>query len=116
MFRIKRQVTNLKGENPKEEMVYGLTSLSNATAAEILSYNRGHWSIENELHWVRDVTFDEDRCRIRKGNGAQVMASFRNLAIGLLRRAGYRNQIAKGLRQCSWSLKQTFRLIGVEMK
>jgi hypothetical protein len=49
----------------------------------------------------RDVTFDEDRCRIRKGAGAKVMASLRNLAISLLRIAGAR-YIAPALRACSW--------------
>ena len=117
VFRIKRQVTNLNGENLREEIAYGLTSLTEAKASkeDLLSYNRGHWSIENELHWVRDVTFDEDRSRIRAGHGPQVMASLRNLSIGLLRRAGYRHQIAKGLRHCSWNLKRTFRLMGLEL-
>lgn len=116
VFRIQRKVTDLNGENPREEIAYGLTSLTEDQAgpADILSYNRGHWSIENELHWVRDVTFDEDRSRIRTGHGPQVMASLRNLSIGLLRRAGYRHQIAKGLRHCSWDVKKTFRLIGLE--
>lgn len=117
VFRIKRQVTDLTGKNPKEETVYGLTSLtkSQASPTDILAYNRGHWSIENELHWVRDVTFDEDRSRIRAKNGPHIMASLRNLSIGLLRRAGYRHQIAKGLRHCSWDVKKTLRLIGLEI-
>lgn len=51
----------------------------------MLALNRGHWHIENRLHWVRDVTFDEDRCQVRKGHGPQVLASFRNFIIGLLR-------------------------------
>ena len=115
VFRIKREVTNLEGKNPREEIAYGLTSLTEEKASpeDLLRYNRGHWSIENELHWVRDVTFDEDRSRIRAGNGPQVMASLRNLSIGLLRKAGYRHQIAKGLRHCSWDVKRTFRLIGI---
>lgn len=117
VFRIQRKVTDLKGKNPREETAFGLTSLTEdkADGMDILSYNRGHWSIENELHWVRDVTFDEDRSRIRAENGPQVMASLRNLSIGLLRRAGYRHQIAKGLRTCSWDIKRTFRLIGLEI-
>ncbi len=117
VFRIQREVTDLNGKNPRKEIAYGLTSLAKdkADGADILSYNRGHWSIENELHWVRDVTFDEDRSRIRAGHGPQVMASLRNLSIGVLRRAGYRHQIAKGLRHCSWNIKRTFRLIGLEI-
>lgn len=115
VFRIKRHVTDLSGNNPKEEMVYGLTSLTEVEASprDILAYNRGHWSIENELHWVRDVTFDEDRSRIRTQNGPHVMASLRNLSIGLLRKAGYRHHIAKGIRHCTWDVKKTLRLIGL---
>ena len=118
VFRIKRRVTNLRGEKPREEIAYGLTSLTEerSSSSELLCYNRGHWSIENELHWVRDVPFDEDRSRIRIGNGPQVMASLRNISIGLLRRGGYRHKIAKRLRHCSWNHKKTFRLIGIELR
>ena len=50
---------------------------------------RGHWGIENRAHHVRDVVFDEDRCQVRSGAAPQVLAAGRNLAIALLRRAGY---------------------------
>ena len=95
-------------------MVYVVSSLSpqKADPARLLSLNRHHWSIENRIHWVRDVTFDEDRCRVRKKAGPQVMASLRNLTISLLRMAGVLN-IAKALRSCSWNKKQAFRLIGI---
>jgi predicted transposase YbfD/YdcC len=83
-----------------------------ASPQKLLTVNRGHWSIENKVHWVRDVTFDEDRCRIRKGKGAQVMASLRNLAISLLRMAGAQN-IAQALRCCSWNQNYSLRLIGL---
>ena len=71
-----------------------------------------HWSIENGVHWVRDMTFDEDRSRIRKNGGPQVMATLSNLAISVLRMAGVR-YIAKGVRRCSWDRTRTFRLIGL---
>jgi len=64
------------------------------------------------LHWVRDVTFDEDRSQVRKGAGAQIMAALRNLAIGLLRRAGATN-IAAALRHCARHAEKTLRLIGL---
>jgi hypothetical protein len=73
---------------------------------------RGHWSIENRLHYVRDVTFDEDRSTVRKGNGAQVMASLRNLAISILRMAGAR-YIAPALRACARLGLAVLRLIGI---
>jgi predicted transposase YbfD/YdcC len=49
----------------------------------LLELNRRHWSIENRSHYVRDVTFDGDRSRIRIGHGPAVMASLRNFAIAL---------------------------------
>jgi predicted transposase YbfD/YdcC len=58
---------------------------------------RGHWGIENRLHWVRDMTYDEDRSQVRTGHGPQVMAAFRNLAITTLRLSGATN-IAAALR------------------
>jgi hypothetical protein len=70
--------------------VYALTSLSFAQAspARLADLLRGHWAIENGLHYVRDVTFAEDASRLHTGNGPQVMACLRNLAIGALSRAG----------------------------
>ena len=98
----------------RTETVYGLTSLTpqQADPARLLSLSRGHWSIENRLHYVRDVTFDEDRSTVRRGRGAQVMASLRNLAISLLRMAGAR-YIAPALRACSRLGLAVFRLIGL---
>jgi len=58
---------------------------------------RGHWAIEDRLHWVRDVVFDEDRSQIRTANGPRVMASLRNLAVTILRLTGVTN-IAAALR------------------
>ena len=56
-----------------------------ARPAQLAAWIRGHWSIENKVHWVRDVTYDEDRSQIRTGTGPQVMAALRNAAIGALR-------------------------------
>lgn len=96
------------------ETIYGVTSLTNdqANPARILNLTRGHWAIENRLHWIRDVTFDEDRSRVRKGNGAQMMASLRNIAISLLRLAGAR-LIAPALRACARLGQRVLRLIGI---
>lgn len=73
--------------------VYGITSLSHikATAEDLLGISRGHWSIENRSHWVRDVTFDEDSSQVSCGNIAQLMACFRNIVIGLFRLCGFSN-------------------------
>lgn len=81
------------------EHVFAITSLpaDQASPEDLARYIRGHWGIENKLHWVRDVTFNEDKSQIRAGNGAQVMATIRNLAISVHRFAGATN-IAKALR------------------
>jgi hypothetical protein len=52
-----------------------------APAATVATWIQGHWGIENALHWVRDVVFDEDRHQLRTGNGPQVMATLRNTTI-----------------------------------
>lgn len=57
-----------------------------APAAQLLAAARSHWSIENSLHWSLDVTFREDQCRVRKGHGAQNLATLRQMAHNLLRR------------------------------
>jgi hypothetical protein len=81
------------------EVGYAITSLppARADARALLAHLRRHWGIENKVHWVRDVTFDEDRSQTRTGAAPQVMAACRNLAIALLRRAGHLN-IAAALR------------------
>ena len=70
------------------EIAYLITSLPADEAApeQLLRLIRDHWAIENRLHYVRDVTFLEDRCRLRAG--ARPIAALRNLAISLIRRAG----------------------------
>lgn len=76
----KRELT---GGKITQETVFIVTSLSREQANEkrLAELVRRHWAIENQLHYRRDWSFDEDRCRIRHPNGAQVMASLRNLAI-----------------------------------
>src|SRR3989454_7433537 len=93
VFEVGRHVITKKTGTERTEVVYGVTSLSSkrATPGRVLELVRGHWAIENKSHWVRDVTFDEDRSQVRCGNIPQVMAALRNTAIGLLRWAGHTN-------------------------
>ena len=81
VFRIERR------RDDGEETAYGITSLCAEVASteRLLEISRRHWSIENSLHYVRDVTFLEDRCRTRCRNKAQTLAAFRNLAITVIR-------------------------------
>jgi len=99
VLQVKRTITNKRTGRITNETAYAITSLSPeyATPAQLLVAWREHWHIENRLHWVRDVTFDEDRSTVRAGSIPQVMAALRNLAIGLLRLMGATN-IAKACR------------------
>ena len=104
-FQIERTRTTYQGELISEETVVGLTSLkpSQAMPERLLEYARGHWHIENKLHYVRDVTFEEDYACIRSGNGPQVMATLRNLAINIFRRTGA--AIKEAVTRCGWDRK-----------
>jgi predicted transposase YbfD/YdcC len=100
VLRIKRTVINKRTGRTRCEVGYAVTSLppQRATPEQLLRAWRGHWTIENKVHWVRDVTFDEDRQQLRKGHAHQVMAALRNTAIGLLRVQGESN-IARACRR-----------------
>jgi hypothetical protein len=108
---IDRSVRDLDGSCRSVEVAYGVTSLTpkQADPALLLALVRGHLEIENRLHWVRDVTFDEDRSQVRTGHSPRVMATLRNLAISVLRRAGATN-IAAGLR---WAGRNPTRALGL---
>jgi hypothetical protein len=94
------------------EVVYFITSLSpeRADASTLLRYQRGHWQIENGLHYVRDVTFDEDRSTVHSGAAPQTLAACRNLAMALLRRSGLAS-IATGLRTLAGRPHRAIHLI-----
>ena len=100
--QVRRTVTTKDKSGKKHtsvEVAYLITSADHQAAppAVLASWVQGHWCIENRLHWIRDVTFDEDRSQVRTRNSPHVMASLRNTAIGLLRLAGWDN-IAAALR------------------
>ena len=81
------------------EVVYLITSAPHTAAppAVLAAWVQGHWGIENRLHWVRDVSFDEDRSQVRTGHTPRIMATLRNTAISVLRLTGWDN-IAQALR------------------
>jgi hypothetical protein len=90
------------------EVVYLITSDRDADPA----WAQGHWEIENKLHWVRDVTYQEDSSLVRTGNAPRVMATLRSLAISLLRLDGHDNIAAANRHhardpQCTLKLLQT---------
>ena len=87
--QLRRTVT----QNGKKtvEVVYLITSDKDVDPATLAAWVRSHWKIENCLHWVRDVTYLEDKSLVRTGNAPRVMASLRSLAISLLRLDGQDN-------------------------
>ena len=95
-------------------MVYLICSLSmpDAQPEQVAAWIQGHWGIENRLHWVRDVIFDEDRHQLHTANGPQVMAALRNLTISLIRLFhGAGISIASTTRSLSRQPKQAIKLL-----
>jgi predicted transposase YbfD/YdcC len=100
VFEIRRQWKS-KGEW-HEDVRYGITSLPATVAVPVhlLKLKRGHWTIENRLHYVKDVTLGEDRCTIHADNGPKIMAALRNTAVSLLRIAGFSTIAARMRHNC----------------
>jgi predicted transposase YbfD/YdcC len=94
--------------------VFIITSLDarEAAPAHLAGYVRGQWTIENKVHWVRDVTFREDSSRVRTGPKPRIMATLRNLAIGLIRQAGY-NKIAATIRKIKYDTALLIAILGL---
>ena len=101
----------------RRELTYTVTSLSPAEASpeRLLALWPVHWGIENRVHWVRDVTFDEDRSQASTGSAPQIMAALRNLTIGMFRLAGETN-IAAALRRYAVHPSHPLTLIGAPLK
>ena len=100
----------------KQQVRYGITSLPAAVsdAARLAARKRGHWQVENGLHYVKDVTLGEDASQTHVGNGADVFAMVRNIAISVLRRAGHRD-IAAHLRRYSGCPHEALALLGIHV-
>lgn len=93
------------------EQRYFLTSLS-CDAVRFAHAVREHWSVENALHWVLDVSFREDDCRIRKDHGAQNMAVLRHMALNLLRReSGHKRGIKARRKRAGWDRDYLFHVL-----
>jgi hypothetical protein len=113
----RRRVTNKITSETRHEIVYGITSLGpeRATPAQLLRLWREHWHIENKLHYVRDVTFDEDRSQVRAGRAPQVMAALRNVAISVLRLCGAEN-IAAACRRYAARPALALAAVGIRLR
>lgn len=112
VFRIERWRRNQRTGQREHRVVYGITSLApeQADARRLAQLVRGHWGIENRLHWVRDVILGEDASRIRTGHAPQVMAVFRNIAISLLGLLGYDGP-SEGMRHFAYNSAEAIKLV-----
>jgi len=94
-----------------QETPYYLSGLP-GDAARIAAAVRGHWGIENRLHWVRDMAFDEDRCRVRTGQAAENFVVLRHIALNLLRREGTAKGGIKAKRlQAAWDITYLLKVL-----
>lgn len=91
VFRLERRVVQRRSGEVRREVIYGITSLSRqqATAQRLLLLSRQHWHIENRSHYVRDVTLQEDACRLHSRLAQRALAVVNNLVVGLSRMAGF---------------------------
>lgn len=114
VFEIRRQ-WKYKGQW-REAVLYGITSLPATIALpeRLLKIKRGHWTIENPLHYVKDVTMGEDRSTIHKDNGPKIMAALRNTAVSFLRHAGF-STIAERLRYNSGHPQAALQVLSLSL-
>ncbi len=89
------------GKEDTVEVRYYIGSKA-AKAKAYASYVRGHWGIENGLHWILDVSFDEDRCRMRTDHSAENMALLRRLALSVLKQHGGKGSVRGKRKQSGW--------------
>ena len=115
VYRLERTIKwRRKGKivRTSHEIEYGISSLSRekASAKRVLQIRRKHWLIETGLHYRRDVTFREDATRMTQEGAARKLSLFHDLALGLLKTAGYQNAAA-GRRYYKWHVSQAFDLL-----
>jgi predicted transposase YbfD/YdcC len=113
--RVKKGKRWVKKQVKSAVAVFIITSLDarEAAPAHLAGYVRGQWTIENKVHWVRDVTFREDSSRVRTGSRPRIMATLRNLAIGLIRQAGH-TRIAPVIRKIRHDTALLLAILGLK--
>lgn len=109
VFMIQREVTFKKTGEYACEIAYGITShtTEQADPERVLVTNRGHWTIENECHYIIDWNYDEDRSRIRTGNGPENITRLRRFAVGIIKAKGVRS-VAQKMRQLTQNVRAVF--------
>jgi hypothetical protein len=116
VLQVTRKVRDLRTRSWRITTVYALTSLTHtqASPARLADLLRGHWAIENGLHHVRDTTFAEDASQVRTDAGPHVMATLRNLVIGVLCRTGPVN-VAGALRRHARDPRRPLATLGISL-
>ena len=105
-FVVERESIDKKTGKHSREIAYGITSRTpeQADPRRVLATNRGHWSIENSCHYILDWNYDEDRSRIRTGNGPENISRLRRFAISIIKLKGARS-VAQEMRQLSRNVR-----------
>ncbi len=108
-FVIERERIEKTTGQRSPDIAYGITSRppDQASAQQVLTTNRGHWSIENSCHYILDWNFDEDRSRIRTGHGPENVSRLRRFAIGLIKAKGVYS-VAQKMRQLHRHVRLVF--------
>ncbi len=114
VFVIERHTVAKKTGKTSTETVYGITShqRDTADAAQILAFNRGHWTIENGCHYILDWNWDEDRCTLRTGHGPANISALRRFAIGAIK-AKSRDTVAATLQRLARNVRLVFDYLGM---
>lgn len=110
-------ISSKREETGKEATIakhYFLYSLSGVSAKQLLALNRGHWAIENQLHWMLDVTFREDDSRARTENAAVNLNILRKQALQLMKReSSVKGSMRVKRLRCAYDLSYALKVIGV---
>ena len=99
-----------------EQVTYGITSLDRQRTIleQVEQFWRGHWTIENRVHYVRDESMGEDRCQVHTGPAPQALAALRNGVLTAIRQCGWKN-VAAALRHFEASAVEALALLGVRL-
>jgi predicted transposase YbfD/YdcC len=108
-FIVQREFTDKKTGKDSCEIAYGITSRTpeQADPQQVLTTNRGHWTIENSCHYIIDWNFHEDRSRISKGYGPENITRLRRFAIGIIKSKGVRS-VPQKMRQLMCNVRLVF--------
>ena len=99
----------IKGKTTVEQRFY-ISSLE-ANAGQLAQAIRAHWEVENKLHWVLDLTFNEDASRIYKDNGPEIMTQARKLGLNLINQARGKLSVRRMQNKMKMSAEFLFRLV-----